>query len=101
FERNPEAARKLRDEAFDAYESSSFDVDAKQTRDPTELARGYRMRKVAAPGLRAKLTPDYPAGCKRPLMSREWYPTFGLPNVHLETAAIAELTERGVRTVDG
>src|SRR6202012_3627044 len=101
FERNPEAARKLRDEAFDAYESSSFDVDAKQTRDATELARGYLMRKVADPGLRAKLTPDYPAGCKRPLMSREWYPTFALRNVSLETTAIAELTEHGVRTVDG
>ena len=34
-------------------------------------------------------------------MSREWYPTFALPHVKLETTAIAELTERGVRTVDG
>jgi cation diffusion facilitator CzcD-associated flavoprotein CzcO len=34
-------------------------------------------------------------------MSRDWYPTFSLPNVSLETAAITELTERGVRTVDG
>lgn len=101
FERHPEMALKLRDEAFDAYESSSFDVDAAQTREATELARSYLMRKVADPELRAKLTPDYPAGCKRPLMSREWYPTFALPNVTLETTAIAELTERGVRTVDG
>jgi cyclohexanone monooxygenase len=101
FERDPAAARKLRDEAFDAYESSSFDVDAQQTHEATELARSYLMRKVADPELRAKLTPDYPAGCKRPLMSREWYPTFALPNVSLETTAIAELTERGVRTVDG
>jgi cyclohexanone monooxygenase len=101
FERNPATAQKLRDEAFDAYESSSFDVDAAQTREATELARSYLMRKVADPELRAKLTPDYPAGCKRPLMSREWYPTFALPNVSLETTAIAELTGRGVRTVDG
>ena len=101
FERNPETAQKLRDEAFDAYESSSFDVDAAQTREATELARSYLMRKVTDPDLRAKLTPDYPVGCKRPLMSREWYPTFALPNVSLETAAITELTERGVRTADG
>lgn len=101
FERRPEVARKLRDEAFDAYESSSFDADAAQIREATELARSYLRRKVADPELRAKLTPDYPAGCKRPLMSREWYPTFALPNVTLETTAIAELTERGVRTVDG
>ncbi len=101
FERHPEAAQKLRDEAFDAYESSSFDVDAAQTREATELARNYLARKVTDPELRAKLTPDYPAGCKRPLMSREWYPTFALPHVALETTAIAELTQRGVRTVDG
>ena len=101
FERDPGAAQKLRDEAFDAYETASFDVDAAQTREATELARSYLMRKVTDPELRAKLTPDYPVGCKRPLMSREWYPTFALPNVSLETTAIAELTERGVRTVDG
>ena len=101
FERDPATAQKLRDEAFDAYESSSFDVDAAQTREATELARSYLMRKVADPELRAKLTPDYPVGCKRPLMSRDWYPTFALPNVSLETTAIAEMTERGVRTAEG
>ena len=61
---------KLRDEAFDSYESSSFDVDAAQTREATELARSYLMRKVADPELRAKLMPDYPVGCKRPLQSQ-------------------------------
>ncbi|OBK82167.1 NAD(P)/FAD-dependent oxidoreductase [Mycobacterium sp. 1165178.9] len=101
FEREPATAQKLRDEAFDAYESSSFDIDHPQTLEATELARSYLARKVADPELRAKLTPNYPAGCKRPLMSRDWYPTFALPNVSLETAPIAELTERGVRTVDG
>src|SRR6202050_3023199 len=55
FERNPAVAQKLRDEAFDAYETASFDLDAAQTRDATELARSYLMRKVADPGLRAKL----------------------------------------------
>ncbi len=101
FERDPATMQKLRDEAFDAYESASFDVDHAQTREATELARSYLARKVADPELRAKLTPDYPAGCKRPLMSRDWYPTFALPNVSLETTPIAELTEHGVRTADG
>ncbi|WP_116672231.1 flavin-containing monooxygenase [Mycobacterium kubicae] len=101
FERDPAMALQLRAEAFDSYESSSFDVDAAQTREATELARSYLMRKVVDPELRAKLTPAYPVGCKRPLMSREWYPTFALPNVRLETTAIAEITERGVRTADG
>ncbi|WP_245604915.1 hypothetical protein [Mycobacterium genavense] len=34
-------------------------------------------------------------------MSREWYPTFGLPNVSLEINAIVKITERGLRTADG
>lgn len=101
FERDPATARQLRDEAFDAYESASFDVDDAQTREATELARGYLLRKVSDPELRAKLMPDYPAGCKRPLMSRDWYPTFALPHVSLETTAITEITERGLRTADG
>ncbi|CAM3295510.1 NAD(P)/FAD-dependent oxidoreductase [Kibdelosporangium persicum] len=51
--------------------------------------------------LREKLTPDYPAGCKRILFATDYYPTLARPNVHLETTGIAEITPRGVRTVDG
>lgn len=101
FERDPSAAQKLRDEAFDTYESSSFAADAAQTREATELAYGYLMRKIADPELRARLTPDYPVGCKRPLQSRDWYPTFALPHVRLETSPIVEFTERGLLTADG
>jgi cyclohexanone monooxygenase len=101
FEREPGAAQKIRDEAFDAYESASFDVDADQTREATELAHSYLMRKVPDPELRAKLLPDYPLGCKRPLMSRDWFPTFALPQVHLETSPIVRFTEHGLLTADG
>lgn len=101
FERDPAAAGKVREEAFNSYESATFGVDAADTREATELARSYLMRKVADPELRAKLTPNYPLGCKRPLMSRDWYPTFALPHVRLETTPIAEFTERGLRTTDG
>ena len=53
------------------------------------------------PELRAKLTPSYPVGCKRPLQSRAWFPTFARPNVTLETSPIVEFTEHGLRTADG
>jgi cyclohexanone monooxygenase len=101
FERDPGAAQALRDEIFNWYETSSFDVDAAQTQEATELAYSYLNRKVSDPDLRAKLTPDYPVGCKRPLMSRDWFPTFALPHVHLVTSPIVEFTERGLRTADG
>jgi cation diffusion facilitator CzcD-associated flavoprotein CzcO len=70
------------------------------TKGLTDMARSYLERKVADPELRAKLTPDYPVGCKRPLQSRAWFPTFALPNVTLETSPIVEFTERGLRTAD-
>ena len=101
FERDPVEALKVRDAAFQAYESANFGVDSAMTRELTEIANAYLTRKVTDPELRAKLTPSYPVGCKRPLQSRAWFPTFALPNVSLETSPIAEFTERGLRTGDG
>ena len=101
FERDPAAALKVRDEAFQAFESANFGADSAMTTELTEIARGYLTRKVKDPELRAKLTPAYPVGCKRPLQSRAWFPTFSLPNVALETSPIVEFTERGLRTAEG
>jgi cyclohexanone monooxygenase len=101
FERDPDEALKVRDAAFQAYEAANFGADSEMTKGLTDMAREYLTRKVADPELRAKLTPSYPVGCKRPLQSRAWFPTFARPNVTLETAPIAEFTERGLRTADG
>jgi len=101
FERDPEEALKVRDAAFQAYEAANFGVDSEMTKGLTDMAHEYLTRKVADPALRAKLTPSYPVGCKRPLQSRAWFPTFALSNVRLETSPIVEFTERGLRTADG
>jgi cyclohexanone monooxygenase len=101
FDRDPEEALKVRDTAFQQYEAANFAVDSVMTKELTAMAYAYLQRKVKDPALRAKLTPSYPVGCKRPLQSREWFPALGLPHVNLETSAIAEFTERGLRTVDG
>jgi cation diffusion facilitator CzcD-associated flavoprotein CzcO len=101
FTRDPDTVRQLRQSIFDQYESATFDADAAQTRDATGLANSYLERKVADPVLRAKLTPSYPVGCKRPLLSRDWFPTFALTNVHLETSPIVEFTADGLRTANG
>jgi cyclohexanone monooxygenase len=101
FERDPVAALKVRDAAYQDYESANFAVDSEMTKELTGMAHSYLHRKIKDPELRAKLTPSYPVGCKRPLQSRTWFPTFALPNVSLETSPIAEFTERGLRTADG
>ena len=51
--------------------------------------------------LRAKLTPDYPIGCKRILISDNFYSALTRNNVSLITAGIEQITPNGVKTVDG
>ncbi|WP_280462001.1 flavin-containing monooxygenase [Nocardia carnea] len=58
-------------------------------------------KNVDDPELRAKLTPDYPIACKRTLFSSDYYPALTQPNVEVTTAAVTEITPRGVRTGDG
>ncbi len=101
FERDPLLAKQIRDSALEQYELMNFAEDGQQTTDATNRAREYLRRKIADDDLRAKLTPSYPVGCKRPLLSRTWFPTFTRPNVTLETSAIVEFTARGLRTADG
>jgi cation diffusion facilitator CzcD-associated flavoprotein CzcO len=63
--------------------------------------RRHLFRSVRDPALRRKLTPDYPLGCKRILISNDYYPALARPNVEVVTDAINEVDVRGVATADG
>ncbi|MGO9943656.1 MAG: flavin-containing monooxygenase [Rhodoblastus sp.] len=56
---------------------------------------------IKDPALRAKLTPDYPIGCKRILFDNTYYRALARPNVEVETGRIKEVGEDGVVTEDG
>ncbi|MFI4979061.1 MAG: flavin-containing monooxygenase [Nevskiales bacterium] len=56
---------------------------------------------VKDPALRRKLTPDFPVGCKRTLLSNDWLRALSRPNVEVVTDAIAEITADSIRTTDG
>src|ERR1051326_153885 len=59
--------------------------------------RSRRARRVAFRSvLRDKLTPSYRFGCKRVLISNDYYPALQRANVELVTDAITEGTPRGV-----
>lgn len=58
-------------------------------------------RQIADPVLRSKLVPDYPMGCKRILLSDDWYPALARTNVAVETTAIEQIEGNGVRLKDG
>jgi cation diffusion facilitator CzcD-associated flavoprotein CzcO len=51
--------------------------------------------------LRAKLTPTDPIGCKRILMSNDWYQALQLPQVEVVTDRIAEVRPHSIVTTDG
>jgi cation diffusion facilitator CzcD-associated flavoprotein CzcO len=56
---------------------------------------------VSDPALRAKLTPDFQFGCKRILISDDYWASFERPNVELVTAPIEEIRRDGIATRDG
>jgi cation diffusion facilitator CzcD-associated flavoprotein CzcO len=57
-------------------------------------------REVHDPTIQRALTPTYRAGCKRMMVSDDFYPAFNRPNVHLVTEPIAELVPDGIVTTD-
>ena len=62
--------------------------------------RRFLKAQVQDPETRAKLTPQYPMGCKRPSFHNSYLKTFNRANVHLQTTPIAEVTPTGVRCTD-
>jgi len=65
------------------------------------LARCHLRRQIADPALRARLTPSYRIGCKRILVSNEYYPALEQPNVEVVTEAIREVRPGSVVTESG
>lgn len=55
------------------------------------LARRHLEKHVADPALCAKLTPHYTMGCKRILISDDYYPAITQPNVELITTGIRQI----------
>jgi len=56
---------------------------------------------VSDPELVRRLTPSYVMGCKRILLSDDYYPAVARPNVELVTDPIREVTAGGLVTADG
>jgi cation diffusion facilitator CzcD-associated flavoprotein CzcO len=58
-------------------------------------------RGVKDPALRRRVTPTDHVGCKRVMLTDEWYPALERPNVSLVTEGIDAITPTGIRTRDG
>lgn len=96
----PGAARGLRGTIYWALEARAlgFAVDPRLMAPMEALARRHLAKQVPDPALRARLTPDYMIGCKRILLSSDYYPALQRPNVELVTDRIKEITPHGIVT---
>jgi len=65
------------------------------------FCRKYIDSAIEDPELRAKVTPDYQAACKRLILCSTYYPALNRDNVSLITDGIERIDGTGVVTVDG
>jgi cation diffusion facilitator CzcD-associated flavoprotein CzcO len=103
FARHPWLVRLLRGLTWAAFEAQ-FPVFAGRellARRYRSVARQYLEETITDPALRAKLTPDYPIGAKRILISDDYYEALTRENVELVTDRIDRVTPGGIVTADG
>ncbi|MDX6656810.1 MAG: hypothetical protein QOH62_1603 [Solirubrobacteraceae bacterium] len=103
FERFPILQRLDRAAIFAFMEAGAAAMTGRRWLLAPFRAAGRRQisKAIADPELRRKVTPSDEVGCKRIMLTDEWYPTLARPNVDLVTERIAEVTRGGIRTEDG
>ncbi|GAT65299.1 NAD(P)/FAD-dependent oxidoreductase [Planomonospora sp. ID91781] len=94
----PGAARALRNAIYWVLETRAlgFTVDPRLMKVHEAVALRHLERQVPDPGLRARLTPDYTIGCKRILLSDDYYPALTRENVEVVTDGISEIREGSI-----
>lgn len=103
FERIPPVERLYRTMLYWLMEARGvgFVKEPRVLRFLERFAHQHIRAKIADPELRRIVTPDYRMGCKRILISNDYYPALTRPNVEVVTSGIAEIDERAVMSQDG
>jgi cation diffusion facilitator CzcD-associated flavoprotein CzcO len=99
----PPVMRAFRDGIYWLLEArgAGFAVHPRLMAPLQRVAERHIERQIGDPALRAKVTPDYTIGCKRILLSSDYYPALTRPNVELVTEPIGRITETGLVCADG
>jgi cation diffusion facilitator CzcD-associated flavoprotein CzcO len=98
FRSDPALALAVRQKIFDSFGGPGLFA---RVRPEMEAACRASMALVQDPALRARLLPDHPWGCKRPLLSNDYYPAFNRPDLELVSEPIERVTPGGIVTRDG
>ncbi|GGO85434.1 flavin-containing monooxygenase [Wenjunlia tyrosinilytica] len=102
FERLPLTQRAYRTSIYWRLESRFVAFEhPRLMRVAERLARLNMRRHIKDPELRRALTPSYTMGCKRTLISNDYYPALARPNVDVVTTGIQEVRADRVVTRDG
>ncbi len=103
FERLPILQRLDRASIIAFHELGAAAMTSKPwLRPPFRAVGRHQINKaIKDPELRRKVTPSDELGCKRVMLTDDWYPTLTKPNVELITDSVAAVTPHGVRTRDG
>jgi len=98
FKKLPFVQNMLRSVIYTVLETRAlgFVVNPKLMAIDEKMALGLLKRQVKDPELRKKLTPNYKIGCKRVLISNDYYPAVSQANVSLITEGIQEVTANSV-----
>ncbi|MFQ5982594.1 MAG: flavin-containing monooxygenase, partial [Woeseiaceae bacterium] len=78
-----------------------FTIDPRLMGRAKRIALRHLKKQVADEQLRRKLNPDYTIGCKRILISSDFYPALQEDNLELITSGIREVTVDGIVDGDG
>ena len=94
FATHPEELAALRAALYVEGEAryASRSGDAAASTAARDVALAHLASQVADPSLRRTLTPDYAFGCKRVLLSDDFYPAVASPAVTLEPSALAAVS---------
>jgi cyclohexanone monooxygenase len=65
------------------------------------VGKAFINKQIKDPVLRAKVTPNYTMGCKRVLISNDYFPALTQPNVDVITDGIQEIRANSIVTADG
>jgi cation diffusion facilitator CzcD-associated flavoprotein CzcO len=103
FAKVPAAQELARQALFWGHEISATALvwETPLTRLVARLGKAHLRRQVKDPWLRRQLTPDFTPGCKRMLISSDYYPALQRDNCKLIDWPIATVSPVGIRTSDG
>jgi cation diffusion facilitator CzcD-associated flavoprotein CzcO len=103
FRERPSAQKHLRNKIYWLNETRvpGFNSFLPMLAIAKRMSNRHRSRQIPNPELRRKVTPTYTIGCKRILISNDYYPAICQPNAELIVNPIAEITPSGIKAADG